>query len=84
MAAQAQQTSNPLQWVTEWAPQPRDVNWKNLVIPFQRLWIVRLVVKFVFFWIIVLFFIPAGLVYTLATLHNLMAWFPFIKQILSM
>lgn len=83
VAAQMQQTPNPLQWVTEWAPEPRDVNWCNLLIPFPRLWMLRLTVEVVFFCVFILFFIPAGLVYTLAKLQNLMTWFPFIETILS-
>lgn len=83
VAAQTQQTPNPLQWVTESAPEPRDVNWRGLSIPFTQLWILRLLVGVAFFCLTVLFFIPAGLVYTLATLQNLMTWFPFITTILS-
>lgn len=83
VAAQTQQTSNPLRWVTEWAPEPRDVNWSNLLIPFTQLWLRRLLIGVVFACIILLFFIPAALVYTLAKLENLEAWFPFIQTILS-
>ncbi|KAH7442148.1 hypothetical protein KP509_03G073300 [Ceratopteris richardii] len=82
-AAQTQQASNPLQWVTDWAPEPRDVNWSNLLIPYRQVWIRRLVIGVVFVCIILLFFIPAALVYTLAKLDNLMTWFPFIQTVLS-
>ncbi|MCO5614229.1 hypothetical protein L7F22_068509 [Adiantum nelumboides] len=83
VAAQTQQTSNPLQWVTEWAPEPRDVNWSNLLIPYTQLWMRRLLIGVVLTCIILLFFIPAALVYTLAKLDNLKTWFPFIEVILS-
>ncbi|MCO5589388.1 hypothetical protein L7F22_043355 [Adiantum nelumboides] len=83
VAAQTQQTSNPLQWVTEWAPEPRDVNWSNLLIPYTQLWMRRLLIGVVFACIILLFFIPAALVYTLAKLDNLKTWFPFIETVLS-
>ncbi|KAI5068985.1 hypothetical protein GOP47_0015286 [Adiantum capillus-veneris] len=83
VAAQTQQSSNPLQWVTEWAPEPRDVNWSNLLIPYTQLWMRRLLIGVVLGCIILLFFIPAALVYTLARLDNLMTWFPFIQTVLS-
>ncbi len=37
LAAQSQQHSNPLLWITEMAPEPRDVSWRSLVIPFRIL-----------------------------------------------
>lgn len=83
VVAQTWQTPNPFQWVTEWAPEPRDVNWQSLSIHFSHLWLIRLVVGVIFFCITILYFIPAGLVYTLATLNNLRTWFPFTQQILS-
>ncbi|KVI09372.1 protein of unknown function DUF221 [Cynara cardunculus var. scolymus] len=33
VCAQTQQARNPTLWLTEWAPEPRDVYWKNLAIP---------------------------------------------------
>ena len=78
------QTPNPLKWVTEWAPEPRDVNWTSLSLHFSHVWLIRLVIGTIFFCITVLYFIPAGLVYTLASLSNLMTWFPFAQTILSM
>lgn len=83
VAAQTQQTPNPLRWVTEWAPEPRDVNWRSLQIPYWQLWMRRLLIAVVFICIILLYFIPAALVYTLAKLDNLTTWFPFIETILS-
>lgn len=83
VAAQTQQTSNPLQWVTEWAPEPRDVNWRSLQIPFSQLWIRKILIGAVFTCIILLFFIPAALLYSLAKLENLITWFPFLQSVLS-
>lgn len=37
VCAQTQQSRNPIVWLTEWAPEPRDVYWDNLAIPFASL-----------------------------------------------
>ncbi|KAI7728875.1 hypothetical protein M8C21_029790 [Ambrosia artemisiifolia] len=37
VCAQTQQTRNPTRWLTDWAPEPRDVYWNNLAIPFVEL-----------------------------------------------
>lgn len=84
VAAQTWQTPKPLEWATEWAPAPGDVNWRNLSICFSLLWMIRIAVGILFVCITILYFIPAGLAYTLATLDHLKTWFPFASQILSM
>ncbi|KAK8708213.1 hypothetical protein V6N13_059257 [Hibiscus sabdariffa] len=38
VAAQVLQSSNPMLWVTELAPEPHDVYWSNLSIPFKQVW----------------------------------------------
>ncbi|KAJ1405556.1 Calcium-dependent channel, 7TM region, putative phosphate [Sesbania bispinosa] len=37
VCAQTQQTRNPTLWLTAWAPEPRDVYWPNLAIPYVSL-----------------------------------------------
>ncbi|KAI0511078.1 hypothetical protein KFK09_011700 [Dendrobium nobile] len=41
ICAQTQQSRNPTHWLTDWAPKPRDLYWKNLAIPFVSLSIRR-------------------------------------------
>ncbi|KAK6141432.1 hypothetical protein DH2020_024837 [Rehmannia glutinosa] len=43
VCAQTQQSSNPTIWLTEWAPEPRDVYWDNLAIPYVELAVKRLI-----------------------------------------
>ncbi|XP_039042573.1 CSC1-like protein RXW8 [Hibiscus syriacus] len=38
VAAQVLQSSNPMLWVTELAPEPHDVYWSNLSIPYKQVW----------------------------------------------
>ncbi|KAJ0080788.1 hypothetical protein Patl1_09952 [Pistacia atlantica] len=51
VCAQTQQTRNPTIWLTEWAPDPRDVYWKNLAIPYVSLRIRRLIIGVAFFFL---------------------------------
>ncbi|KAK9092012.1 hypothetical protein Syun_026923 [Stephania yunnanensis] len=44
VCAQTQQFRNPTLWLTEWSPEPRDIYWDNLAIPFVSLSIRKLVV----------------------------------------
>ncbi|RVW89544.1 CSC1-like protein [Vitis vinifera] len=45
VCAQTQQSRNPTLWLTNWAPEPRDVYWQNLAIPFVSLSIRKLIVS---------------------------------------
>ncbi|KAE8660796.1 CSC1-like protein [Hibiscus syriacus] len=45
VCAQTQQNRNPTIWLTEWAPEPRDVYWDNFAIPYFELTIRRESVK---------------------------------------
>jgi hypothetical protein len=39
VTAQSQQSTNPLHWVTQWAPEPRDIDWPNVEIPHDQLFL---------------------------------------------
>ncbi|KAG2256734.1 hypothetical protein Bca52824_076028 [Brassica carinata] len=38
VASEVLQTSNPMLWVADLAPEPHDVYWKNLKVPYRQLW----------------------------------------------
>uniref|UniRef100_A0A0A9FHU9 CSC1/OSCA1-like cytosolic domain-containing protein n=1 Tax=Arundo donax TaxID=35708 RepID=A0A0A9FHU9_ARUDO len=42
VASEILQTSNPMKWVTNLAPEPDDVYWSNLWLPYKQLWIRRI------------------------------------------
>ena len=42
VCAQTQQNQDPTLWLTDWAPEPRDVYWENLSIPYVQLGFRRL------------------------------------------
>lgn len=83
MAAQIQQTSNPMLWVTDVAPEPHDVYWSNICIPYRQLWFrkISLLVASIAFMLV--FLIPVTFVQGLTQLNKLQKMFPFLTEILK-
>ncbi|CAM0905200.1 unnamed protein product [Alopecurus aequalis] len=84
VCAQTQQTSNPTEWLTEWAPEPRDVYWPNLAIPFVSLSVRRLIMTVALFFLTFFFMIPIALVQSLANLDDIERVLPFLKPIIEL
>ncbi|XP_010252492.1 PREDICTED: calcium permeable stress-gated cation channel 1 [Nelumbo nucifera] len=83
VCAQTQQSRNPTLWLTEWAPEPRDVYWKNLAIPFVSLTVRRLIVAVAFFFLTFFFMIPIAFVQSLANIEGIEKSAPFLKSIIE-
>ncbi|CAA7031027.1 unnamed protein product [Microthlaspi erraticum] len=83
VCAQTQQTRNPTQWLTEWAPEPRDVYWANLAIPYVSLTVRRLLMHVAFFFLTFFFIIPIAFVQSLATIEGITKVAPFLKVIVE-
>eukprot|EP00246_Nothoceros_aenigmaticus_P001124 TRINITY_DN1148_c0_g1_i1.p1 TRINITY_DN1148_c0_g1~~TRINITY_DN1148_c0_g1_i1.p1 ORF type:complete len:586 (-),score=90.32 TRINITY_DN1148_c0_g1_i1:804-2561(-) len=83
VAAQTQLSKNPMTWVTEWAPEPRDVLWANLSIPYLQLGIRSILVWTAVFFLIIFYIIPATFVQSLAQLQNLEKWVPGLVDLLE-
>ncbi|KAG5249077.1 CSC1 protein [Salix suchowensis] len=71
VCAQTQQSKNPTLWLTNWAPEPRDIYWRNLAIPF--------VVCSGFFYMI-----PIAFVQSLANLEGLEKVAPFLRPVIEL
>ncbi|KAJ7960358.1 Calcium permeable stress-gated cation channel 1 [Quillaja saponaria] len=84
VCAQTQLSRNPTIWLTEWAPEPRDVYWDNLAIPFVSLTIRRLIVAVAFFFLTFFFMIPIAFVQSLANIEGIEKAVPFLKPIIEM
>lgn len=84
VCAQTQQSRNPTLWLTEWAPEPRDVYWDNLAIPYVSLTIRRLIVAVAFFFLTFFFMIPVAFVQSLANIEGLQKKAHFLKAIIDM
>ncbi|KAG0537987.1 hypothetical protein BDA96_03G196700 [Sorghum bicolor] len=83
VCAQTQQTSNPTVWLTEWAPEPRDVYWDNLSIPFVSLTVRRLIVAVAFFFLNFFYVIPIAFVQSLANIEGIEKAAPFLKPLIE-
>ncbi|CAN6445678.1 unnamed protein product [Victoria cruziana] len=83
VCAQTQQTRNPTVWLTEWAPEPRDVYWNNLPIPYVSLTIRKLIVAVAFFFLTFFFMIPIAFVQSLANIEGIEKAAPFLKPIIE-
>ncbi|XP_072993436.1 calcium permeable stress-gated cation channel 1-like [Typha latifolia] len=83
VCAQTQQTRNPTLWLTEWAPEPRDVYWSNLAIPFVSLTVRRLIVTVAIFFLTFFYMIPIAFVQSLANIEGIEKAIPFLKPIID-
>lgn len=83
VCAQTQQTKNPTRWLTDWAPEPRDVYWNNLAIPFLELNMRKLVMAVAFFGLTFCFMFPIAFVQTLANIESIEKVLPFLKPLID-
>ena len=84
VCAQTQQTSNPTVWLTEWAPEPRDVYWDNLSIPIVHLTVRRLIIAVAFFFLNFFYVVPITFVQSLANLEGIEKAVPFLRPVIEM
>ncbi|XP_022145393.1 CSC1-like protein At1g32090 isoform X2 [Momordica charantia] len=84
VCAQTQQSKNPTSWLTNWAPEPRDVYWRNLAIPFVSLSIRKLVISLSVFALVFFYMIPIAFVQSLANLEGLERVAPFLRPVIEL
>ncbi|CAL0323715.1 unnamed protein product [Lupinus luteus] len=83
MTAQTLQTSNPMLWVTDLAPEPQDVYWSNICIPYRQLWIRKIATLVASIVFMIVFLIPVTFVQSLTQLDNLQKLLPFMTGMLK-
>lgn len=83
VCAQTQQVRNPTLWLTEWAPEPRDVYWKNLAIPYVSLTIRKVIMGIAFFFLTFFYVVPIAFVQSLANIEGIEKAVPFLKPIIN-
>ncbi|KAF3336828.1 CSC1-like protein [Carex littledalei] len=76
LAAEGQQHENPLLLTTEHAPEPKDVLWHNLDIPYRCLVIHRIGVFVAAVLLTVFFTIPVTAVQGIVQFEKIKQWFP--------
>ncbi|KNA03663.1 hypothetical protein SOVF_207000 [Spinacia oleracea] len=83
VCAQTHQTRNPTIWLTDWAPEPRDVYWPNLAIPYVHLSVRRLMMSVAFFFLTFFFMVPIAIVQSLASIEGIQKYAPFLNFIVE-
>ncbi|KAK1317796.1 hypothetical protein QJS10_CPA05g01689 [Acorus calamus] len=83
VASHVLQSSNPMVWVTDLAPEPHDVYWSNLWIPYRQLWLRQIATLLAAIVFMLLFIFPVTFVQGLTQLEQLQQMFPFLKSILK-
>ncbi|KAJ6702915.1 EARLY-RESPONSIVE TO DEHYDRATION PROTEIN-LIKE [Salix viminalis] len=76
LVSQTQQHSHPLIWITEMAPEPRDVSWRSLEIPFRILPLCKIGAIVAASLLTIFFAVPVTAVQGIAKLEKLKKWFP--------
>ncbi|XVF60586.1 hypothetical protein PTKIN_Ptkin08bG0060100 [Pterospermum kingtungense] len=84
IALHIQQGINPTEWVTERAPEPKDVYWPFFSTSFIKRWIFKIAVVVAYIALTILFLIPVVVVQGLTHLDQLETWFPFLRAVLSL
>ncbi|XP_010490656.1 PREDICTED: CSC1-like protein At1g10090 isoform X1 [Camelina sativa] len=77
------QTPNPMLWVADLAPEPHDVHWRNLRIPYRQLWMRRIATLVGAIAFMFVFLFPVAFVQGLTQLQTLSKNFPFLKDFLN-
>ncbi|KAG2698869.1 hypothetical protein I3760_07G167900 [Carya illinoinensis] len=83
VTAEVLQSSNPMLWVTDLAPEPHDVYWSNLCIPYRQLWIRKIGTLMAAIAFVLVFLIPITFVQGLTQLDQLQQTFPFLRGLLK-
>ncbi|PPD93866.1 hypothetical protein GOBAR_DD09126 [Gossypium barbadense] len=84
VCAQTQQSKNPTLWLANWAPEPRDIYWQNLAIPFLSLTIRKLIISLSVFALVFFYMIPIAFVQSLANLEGLERVAPFLRPVIEL
>ncbi|KAE8657040.1 CSC1-like protein [Hibiscus syriacus] len=84
VAAQVLQSSNPMLWVTQLAPEPHDVYWSNLGIPYKQVWIYKIATLLCALALVFVFCFPVAFVQGLTRPDVLKHWFPRLEKLLEM
>ncbi|XP_024516363.1 CSC1-like protein At1g62320 isoform X1 [Selaginella moellendorffii] len=83
VCAQTQQTKDPTKWLAEWAPEPRDVYWRNLAIPYMELYFRKIAITAAVVVLILFFMIPVTFVQSLANIEDIERTVKFLRPVIE-
>ncbi|GAA0142749.1 hypothetical protein LIER_03577 [Lithospermum erythrorhizon] len=81
VASQSLQSSLPMSWVTDAAPEPCDVYWSNLRVPYRIFWVRRISVLIASIVVVAFYMAPVVLIQTLTKAEKLQKVLPFLKEV---
>lgn len=81
VAAKTLQSPNPMHWVTDMAPEPPDVFWTNLCVPYRLLWVRKIGTHLASIALMIFFFVPVSIVQSLVHLERLKEKFAFVRRL---
>ncbi|CAA2989577.1 CSC1 RXW8 [Olea europaea subsp. europaea] len=81
VASEGLQQPNPMSWVTDLAPEPSDIYWSNLYVPYRIFWIRKIAILVAFILFVTFFLIPVVFTQSLVHLDKVEKIFPFMKDI---
>ncbi|XP_009619283.1 hyperosmolality-gated Ca2+ permeable channel 2.1-like [Nicotiana tabacum] len=83
VASQGLQSRNPMSWVTDLSPEPDDMYWSNICVPYRLLWIRKIAILVASMALVAFFIVPVSLTQGLVHLDKLQKTFPFLRGILQ-
>ncbi|CAH9053569.1 unnamed protein product [Cuscuta europaea] len=83
VASQGIKSPNPMLWVTDLAPEPRDMYWSNICVPYRLLWIRKIIILMASIFFVAFFLVPVSLTQGLVHLDKLQHTFPFLRGALK-
>ncbi|KAL3321941.1 hypothetical protein AABB24_039522 [Solanum stoloniferum] len=83
VASQGLQSLNPMSWVTDLAPEPDDMYWSNICVPYRLLWIRKIALLVASILFVAFFLVPVSLTQSLVHLDKLQKTFPFLRGFLK-
>jgi hypothetical protein len=72
-----------MMWVTDLAPEPNDVYWSNIWLPYKQLWIRRTAMLLGSLVFMFLFLLPVTFIQGLSQLEQLHQKLPFLNVMLN-
>nr|XP_019069214.1 CSC1-like protein RXW8 isoform X1 [Solanum lycopersicum] len=83
VASQSLQSRNPMSWVTNLSPEPGDMYWSNICVPYRLLWIRKVAILVASMALVAFFIVPVSLTQGLVHLDKLQKTFPFLRGVLK-
>lgn len=66
-------------WATDLAPEPEDMYWSNVCVPYKLLWIRKIAMHVASVCFVIFFLVPVSLTQGLVHLDKLQKAFPFLR-----